>query len=151
MTIGADCEATDCQHPSGGRLTTMDRDGTVLSSTAPAYADATWGPYYDALYPQRRVHFTVQWKAVPGWIDRAVELWRRREVLRVAYEVEHGSDRDLWPSRHPGIALEDCAACLGCQWIVANGILGAHGIQQWTRELARHHEISHGTTHGESR
>jgi hypothetical protein len=35
----------------------------------------------------------------------ARRLWDQREELREAYEVEHGSDQDGWPHRHPGIVL----------------------------------------------
>ncbi|TMS54800.1 hypothetical protein [Mycobacterium sp. DBP42] len=115
---------------------TMDREGTVLSTAAPEYAASTWGPYYDVLYPQRQVHYMVQWRAVPNWIDHAVALWRQREELRRVYETEHGGAPERWPTRHPGVTLGDCAGCLGCQWIAT----------AWrdSAELARRHEVSNG-------
>lgn len=58
-------------------------------------------------------------------VNVARRLWDQREELREAYEVEHGSDQDGWPNRHPGIVLTAVsiahAARLGCQWLAQPG------------------------------
>jgi hypothetical protein len=58
------------------------RDGLEWPTRAPWYAATTWGPYYEALNPPRRVHFIVNWKVVPKRMDHAAKLWQQRQELR---------------------------------------------------------------------
>jgi hypothetical protein len=123
-------------------------DPLVPLKRAPSYAATTWGPYYEALHPPRRVHWIVNWKAVPTWIDQATNLWHRRQELRRAYEAAHGSDQAKWPVQHPGVLLNSRAACLGCNWFLERGYYGGDGVFQQPVDLARRHETSNGAFHG---
>ena len=113
--------------PSGGRAPVPERATSrrefVPLTRAPSYASTTWGPYYEALYPPRRVHFIINWKVVPTRMEHAAGLWRTRQDLRRAYEAAHGSVPAQWPTQHPGIVLGANAACLGCNWFHARGPL----------------------------
>ena len=68
--------------PAPERATTQ-REWLVPLTRAPSYASTTWGPYYyEALHPPCRVNFIINWKVVPKAMERAAELWRRRQDLR---------------------------------------------------------------------
>jgi hypothetical protein len=121
---------------------------SVPLTRAPSYAANTWGPYYDALHPPCQVHFIVNWKVVPKWIDHAVRLWRQRAELRRAYEAAHGNDPALWPVQHPGAVLDSHAACLGCHWIHERGYYRDDGLFQHPVDLVRRHETSIGAFRG---
>jgi hypothetical protein len=95
---------------------TRDGFGLVPMTRAPSNASTTWGPYYETLHPPCRVDFITNWKVVPGLMDHAAGLWRRRQNLRRAYEAVHGCDPALWPTQHPGVVVDGHAACLGCHW-----------------------------------
>ncbi len=88
-------------------------------------------------------------------VNVARRLWDQREELRAAYEVEHGSDPDNWPHRHPGIVIDAVqfvahAACLGCRWIDQPGTsMEEPGWREVSAAVARHHESSHGEFRGE--
>jgi hypothetical protein len=56
------------------------RDGLEWLTRAPWYAATTWGPYYEALNPPRRVHFIVNWKVVPKRMDHAAKSAELRTV-----------------------------------------------------------------------
>ena len=65
---------------------------------------------------------SINFKRMGSRVNVVRRHWDQREELRAAYEVEHGSDPDNWPHRHPGIVIDAVqfvahAACLGCQWI----------------------------------
>ena len=129
--------------------TSAPNDGLLPLTRAPWYAATTWGPYYEALNPPRRVHFMVNWKAVPKFIDHAVGLWHQRQELRRAYEVAHGNDPSVWPVQHPGIVLGANAACLGCNWFRVGGRYRADGVYEQHYVLAHKHETSNGEFRGE--
>jgi hypothetical protein len=120
-------------------------DGLVPLTRAPSYASTTWGPYYETLHPPCRVDFIVNWKVVPGLMDHAAGLWRRRQNLRRAYEAVHGCDPALWPTQHPGVVVEGHAACLGCHWMQERGYYRHDRVFQYPVDLARRHESSDGT------
>jgi hypothetical protein len=87
-------------------------------------------------------------------VNIARRLWDQREEQREAYEVEHGSDQDGWPHRHPGIVLDAVqfvahAACLGCQWLAQPGnSMSDTGWREASASVARRHESSHGEFRG---
>jgi hypothetical protein len=118
------------------------------STRAPSYAATTWGPYYEALHPPCRVHWIVNWKAVPKYIDHATSLWHRRQELRRAYAAAHGSDPANWPVQHPGVLLGPHAACLGCNWFLERGYYRGDGVFQRPVDLSRRHEASNGEFRG---
>lgn len=123
----------------------LDKNGRVFHYGAPPDAAQTWGPYYDTLHPQRRVHMMIAWKVVPRWREEAAALWREREAKRRDYEALHGSERAAWPSSHPGIVLKGIPACLGCRWLgPADGYYDHDHIYQFAADLARRHETSNG-------
>jgi hypothetical protein len=70
-------------------------------------------------------------------------------------EVEHGSDQDGWPHRHPGIVLTAVpsiahGACLGRQWRSQPGnSMSVEGWWEAAAAVARRHEGSHGEFRGE--
>ena len=125
-----------------------DQDGRVPLQRAPAHAATTWGPYYDAMHPPRKVHMMIAWKVVPKWMDHAARLWQRRQQLRRAYEAAHGTDPATWPTQHPGVVLHGMAACLGCHWLFGGGYYRLDGVFQDAIDLARHHETSNGAFNG---
>lgn len=120
----------------------------VPLTRAPAYPSTTWGPYYEALHPPSQVHWIINWKVVPGRMDHAAGLWRRRQELRCEYEATHGGDPALWPTQHPGITLGANAACLGCNWFHAGGRYRHDGVFEQHFVLARRHEASNGAFRG---
>ncbi len=130
------------------RNRSTESDSSVPLTRAPSYAASTWGPYYEALHPPGRVHWIVNWKVVPKWIDHAANLWHRRQELRRAYETVHGSDPAKWPVQHPGVLLGFHAACLGCNWFLERGYYGGDGVFQQPVDLARRHEASNGAFRG---
>lgn len=103
---------------------------------------ATWGPYWDAIFPPREVTAWIDWKRGSTGVNVARRFWEQREQLRRAYEAVHGRDPEAWPSRHPRVVLDavpqiDHAACLGCRWFDPSG---------WDPpSAARRHERSDGT------
>lgn len=122
-----------------------DKDGLAAHEGAPAEAARTWGPYYDALHPQRTVHMMIAWKVVPMWREEAAALWREREAKRRDYEAVHGSEPAAWPSSHPGVVLKGIPACLGCRWLgPADGYYDHDHIYQFAVDLACRHETSDG-------
>jgi hypothetical protein len=130
------------------RNRSTESDPSVPLTRAPSYAASTWGPYYEALHPPCRVHWIVNWKAVPNWIDHATNLWHRRQGLRRAYEAAHGSDPAKWPVQHPGVLLDFHAACLGCNWFHAGGRYRDDGVYEQQYKLALRHEMSNGAFRG---
>jgi hypothetical protein len=120
----------------------------VPLTRAPSYAVSTWGRYYEALHPPRQVHWIVDWKAVPKWIDHATSLWHLRQELRRAYAATHGTDPVTWPVQHPGVLLGSHAACLGCNWFFERGYYRGDGVFQQPVDLARRHETSGGAFRG---
>jgi hypothetical protein len=125
-----------------------DRNGMVPLRRAPSYAATTWGPYYHGLHPPGEVHWMIDWKVVPKWMDHAARLWQQRQTLRRAYEAAHGTDPGMWPTRHPGIVLGANAACLGCNWFHAGGRLRDDGVYEQHYKLASRHETSNGAFRG---
>jgi hypothetical protein len=122
--------------------------GLVPLTRPPSYAASTWDPYYEALHPPCRVHWIVNWRAVPKWIDHATNLWHRRQELRRAYEAAHGKDPAQWPVQHPGVLLDFHAACLGCNWFLDRGYYDGDGVLQQPVDLARRHETPKGAFRG---
>lgn len=89
--------------------------------------DASWGPYYAAFFPQRRVTEWVYWKLTSSGVNVVRRLWDQREQFRGEYEAVHGLDRTSWPQQHPGVVLDAVrwmahAACLRCQWLDVPGV-----------------------------
>ena len=125
------------------------RDGLEWLTRAPWYAATTWGPYYEALNPPRRVHFIVNWKVVPKRMDHAAKLWQQRQELLRVYEAAHGRDPGVWPAQHPGIVLGANAVCLGCNWFHAGGRYRVDGVYEHALQLAHHHETANGTFRGD--
>ena len=82
-----------------------------------------WRAYHQAMFPPGGlVTPWIRFKVMSTGVNVARRLWDQREELREAYEVEHGSDPENWPHRHPGIVIDAVqfvahAACLGCQWL----------------------------------
>lgn len=108
-----------------------------------AGARATWGAYWDALFPPAQVTAWTNFKLASTGVNVARRFWEQREYLRRTYESVYGSDPERWPSRHPGVVLDAVpstghAACLGCQWFDARG-------GQGSLLVARRHEYSDGT------
>jgi hypothetical protein len=63
-----------------------------------------WRAYHESMFPSGQlVTPWVRFKVMSTGVNIARRLWDQREELREAYEVEHGSDQDGWPHRHPGI------------------------------------------------
>jgi hypothetical protein len=97
----------------------------------------------------------IRFKVMSTGVNIARRLWDQREELREAYEVEHGSEQDGWPHRHPGIVIDAVqwvahAACLGCQWIDQPGTsMSDEGWREASAAVARRHESSHGEFRGE--
>jgi hypothetical protein len=116
--------------------------GPVGSSTKwSAGASDTWGPYWDALFSPAQVTAWIDFKRGSTGVNVAQRLWNQREHLRRVYESVFGTDPQAWPSRHPGVVLDDVpstshAACLGCQWFESGG--------QSPLLAARRHEVSEG-------
>jgi hypothetical protein len=123
-------------------------DTTVPSKRAPSYAAATWGPYYEALHPPFQSLHIVPWKVVPEWMDHATRLWQQRQALRRTSAAIHGTDPATWPTRHPGVVLDDCAACVGCHWMFERGYYRLDRVFQYPVDLARRHETSNGAFRG---
>jgi hypothetical protein len=92
----------------------------------------------------------IRFKVMSTGVNVARRLWDQREELREAYEVEHGSDQDDWPHRHPGIVIDPVqwvahAACLGCQWIDVRGHSMHHS--DWFQRASiwpQRHQVSNG-------
>jgi hypothetical protein len=125
--------------------------GWTMSMSAPAGAAKTWGPYFDAEFgPPHRVRSWIAWKISSSGVNIARRRWDQREELRQAYEAVHGTDRDRWPARHPGVVLDAVlwvaqAACLGCQWIDMPGIdMEGAAWREAAVTAARRHEDSNG-------
>jgi hypothetical protein len=47
--------------------------------------------------------------------------------------------------QHPGVVLDDYAACLGCHWLFERGYYRLDRVFQYPVDLARRHETSNGT------
>ena len=106
-----------------------------------AGAAATWGPYWDAMFPPCEVTAWIDWKRGSSGVNIARRFWEQREELRRAYEAVHGTDPAAWPVRHPGVVLDAVpavshGACLGCQWFDRSG--------NDPELMARRHEASDG-------
>jgi len=92
-----------------------------------------WRAYHRSIFPPGRlVTPWIRFKVMSTGVNVARRLWDQREELRETYEVEHGSDQDDWPHRHPGIVIDAVqfvahAACLGCQWIDQPGT----SMEEW--------------------
>lgn len=104
------------------------------------YGDS-WGPYWDAMFRPALVTAWIDWKRCSTGVNVARALWRQREYLRRVYLEVHGDDPDGWPSRHPGVVLDDVsssgyAACLGCPWL--------DGRERSPLLAAQRHETSGG-------
>ena len=102
---------------------------------------STWGPYWDAMFPPAQVTAWIDFKRRTSGVNVASRFWDQREHLRRVYESVFGTDPAAWPSRHPGVVLDDVpstghAACLGCQWFEPRGHLPLF--------MARRHEVSDG-------
>jgi hypothetical protein len=66
-----------------------------------------WRAYHESMFPPGRlVTPWIRFKVMSTGVNVARRLWDQREELREAYEVEHGSDQDGWPDRHPGIVID---------------------------------------------
>jgi hypothetical protein len=97
----------------------------------------------------------INFKRTGSGVNVVRRHWDQREELREAYEVEHGSDQDGWPHRHPGIVLTAVpsiahAACLGCQWLAQPGnSMSDEGWREAAAAVARRHESSHGEFRGQ--
>src|SRR4029453_8430189 len=66
-----------------------------------------WRAYHQSMFPPGRpVTPRIRFKVMSSGVNVARRLWDHREGLRAAYEVEHGSDQDDWPHRHPGIVID---------------------------------------------
>ena len=76
--------------------------GPLKPSTRPGGGANTWGPYWDALFPQRLVTSWINFKRLSTGVNVARRLWDQREYLRRTYESVHGTDPAAWPSQHPG-------------------------------------------------
>ena len=116
-----------------------------------------WRAYHKALFPPGRlVTPWIRFKVMSTGVNVAQRLWDQREELREAYEVEHGSDQDGWPYRHPGVVIDAVlwiaqTACLGCQWIDMPGtsmrdaaLHEAPGWREAAAAVARDHQDSNG-------
>lgn len=106
-------------------------------------AENDWGPYWDRLFPPTQATSWRDFKRGSSGVNVARRLWDQREYLRRVYESVYGSDPQAWPSRHPGVLLDAVrggahGACLGCQWLDADG--GGPGALL----LARRHEAGDG-------
>jgi hypothetical protein len=115
-----------------------------------------WRAYHESMFPPGRlVTPWIRFKVMSTGVNVARRLWDQREELREAYEVEHGSDQDGWPHRHPGIVLTAVpsiahAACLGCQWLAQPGnSMSDEGWREAAAAVARRHESSHGEFRGQ--
>jgi len=109
-----------------------------------------WGPYYSAQFPPTKVTPWINFKRMGSGVNVVRRHWDQREELRAAYEIEHGSDPDNWPHRHPGIVIDAVqfvahAACLGCQWIDQPGTsMKELGWREASAAVARRHQESNG-------
>jgi len=116
--------------------------GPVRPSTRfPGGRLSTWGPYWDAMFPPAEVTAWIDFKRRTSGVNVASRFWDQREHLRRVYESVFGTDPAAWPSRHPGVVLDDVpstghAACLGCQWFESRGHSPLF--------MARRHEVSDG-------
>ncbi len=126
----------------------------VESTSASRGAEDTWGPYWDAMFPPRRVRAWINWKRMSTGVNIAKRLWDQREYLRRTYESVHGADPAEWPSQHPGVVLDAVlwvahGACLGCHWFDPTGhsMRRTDDLQQ-ALVLARRHETSNGAFRG---
>ena len=102
---------------------------------------STWGPHWDAMFPPAQVTAWIDFKRRTSGVNVASRFWDQREHLRRVYESVFGTDPAAWPSRHPGVVLDDVpstghAACLGCQWLEPRGHSPLF--------MARRHEVSVG-------
>lgn len=121
-----------------------DKNGMVPVRRPPQEAASTWGPYYDALHPERTTHMMIAWKVVPKWMESAEKLWQQRQELRRAYEVTHGGDPAKWPNQHPGVVLHGIPACLRCHWLGESGYYRHDHVFQYPADIARRHEATNG-------
>lgn len=113
------------------------------------------GTYWNALFPPRLVTPWIDFKRNSTGVNIARRLWNQREYLRSTYETVHGVDPERWPSRHPGVVLDEVlwiahAACLGCRWFDARGhyMKRPEELRQ-ALILARRHETSDGEFRGD--
>jgi hypothetical protein len=116
-----------------------------------------WRAYHKSFFPPGGlVTPWIRFKVMSTGVNVARRLWDQREELREAYEVEHGSDQDDWPHRHPGIVIDAVqwvahAACLGGQWIDVPGTsMSDAGWREAARRSSAHHESSNGQFPGQS-
>jgi len=84
---------------------------------SPGLATA-WGPYFQALFPPRRVTPWINFKRMSTGVNIARRLWGQREGLRQEYEALHGTNQAHWPTEHPGIVLD------AVQWVAHPACLG---------------------------
>ena len=110
-----------------------------------------WHAYHKSIFPPGRlVTPWIRFKVMSTGVNIARRLWDQREELREAYEVEHGSDQDGWPHRHPGIVLTAVPSiahggCLGCQWFDVRGHWMGHA--DWFERACiwpHRHQVSDG-------
>lgn len=79
------------------------------------------GPYFQAMFPPRRVTPWINFKRMSTGVNIARRLWDQREGLRQEYEALHGTNHAQWPTQHPGIVLDAVRwvahpACLFDRW-----------------------------------
>jgi hypothetical protein len=131
---------------SGGLRAKSELIGRWTPSTS-----VGWRAYHQSMFPPGRlVTPWIRFKVMSTGVNIARRLWDQREELRAAYEVEHGSDQDGWPHRHPGIVLTAVpstahGACLGCEWFDAAGHSMRHS--DWLERASvwpHRHQISNG-------
>ncbi len=129
------------QTTSGKWITHRRRDARTGTPSAPTESSSAIKPASGTAADTQHGH--------------AAHAIRRSTDLREAYEVEHGSDLENWPHRHPGIVIDAVqfvahAACLGCQWIDQPGTsMSDEGWREASAAVARRHERSHGEFRGE--
>ncbi|ORB12998.1 hypothetical protein [Mycobacterium noviomagense] len=129
----------------------------LIESWQPPPGDTTWGPYFQALFPPRRVTAFIDFKRKTSGLNIARRLWDQREDMRREYEALHGTDHAQWPTQHPGVVLDAVPeiarpACLGCQWLHPRGV--SMGDVDWrvqAAEIALRHQDSNGAYIGDRR
>ena len=123
--------------------------GNTADSTRPGLGFAgTGSPYHDVIFPPWPVSGWVRWKQKSTGARVSRRLWEQRERLRRQYEIAHGADKRRWPTRHPGVVLDDVLwiahpACLGCVWFDNDGVYMRN--PDWLNaalERARRHQDS---------
>src|SRR5277367_710291 len=79
------------QTPPGLDSNSPSRQETLADSWRPPPGLATtWGPYFQALFPPRRVTPWINFKRMSTGMNIARRLWDQREGLRQEYEALHG-------------------------------------------------------------